>query len=91
MDNKVFNRIFHDSEGNLVLAQTPNLPLIVWCVASLMQLVFTSGQVHTGLNLLAFGSLFTWAWLELFDGVNYFRRTLGLLVLLSAIASKIYI
>ncbi|HEY9908282.1 MAG TPA: hypothetical protein V6D18_11845 [Thermosynechococcaceae cyanobacterium] len=37
---------------------------------------------------MAFGSLFTWAWLELFQGVNYFRRSLGLIVLLGAIASK---
>jgi hypothetical protein len=41
------------------------------------------------LEVLAFGSLFTWAWEELFQGVNYFRRALGLLVLVSLIASKI--
>jgi len=89
MENKIFNNIFHDSEGNIVLAQTPNLPLIVWGVASLLQLIFTTGKVHIGLELLTFGALFTWAWLELFDGVNYFRRTLGLLVLIVAIAARI--
>lgn len=29
-------------------------------------------------QLFAFGALFTWAWQELFDGVNYFRQVLGL-------------
>jgi hypothetical protein len=33
--------------------------------------------------------LFTWAWQELFQGVNYFRRSLGLVVLLGAIASRL--
>jgi hypothetical protein len=44
--------------------------------------------VNTGLEALAFGSLFTWAWLELFQGVNYFRRALGLGVLIGVIASR---
>jgi len=89
MESKVFTKIFHDADGKIVLAQTPNLSLIVWGVASLLQLIFTTGKVNTGLNVLAFGALFTWAWLELFDGVNYFRRALGLFVILFAIASRI--
>jgi hypothetical protein len=89
MENEVFKRIFHDSEGNIVLAQPPNLPLIVWGVSSLLQLIFTTGKVNTGLNLLTFGALFTWAWLELFAGVNYFRKALGFLVLIVAIAARI--
>jgi len=32
--------------------------------------------------------LFTWAWQELFEGVNYFRRALGLVVLIGCIASR---
>ncbi|OKH58381.1 hypothetical protein [Scytonema sp. HK-05] len=60
----------------------------VWITASLLELVFTTGVVNTGLDALAFGSLFTWAWLELFQGVNYFRRALGLGVLIGVIASR---
>lgn len=67
----------------------PNLPLIVWIVTSLLALVFPSGKINTALDLLANGSLFTWAWLELFQGVNYFRRALGLAVLIGLIAFKI--
>ena len=89
MENKVFDKIFHDSQGNIVLAQTPNLPLIVWVISSLGQLIFTTEKVNAGLNLLTFGALFTWAWLELFDGVNYFRRLLGFLVLIVTIAARI--
>ncbi len=83
------NRVFRDSEGTIVLAQFPNPPLIGWILASLLQLVFTTGQIKLGLDAVAFGCLFTWAWEELFQGVNYFRRGLGLIVLVMSIAAKI--
>ena len=89
MEKTLFDKIFRDSNGNLVIAQPPNLPIIVWGVASLLKLIFTSGFINLGLDLIAFGSLFTWAWLELFQGVNYFRRALGLSVLIGIIVFKI--
>ncbi len=89
MENTLFDRTFRDSNGNVVIAQMPNLPILVWVAATLLKLVFTSGNLHSGLDAIAFGSLFTWAWQELFQGVNYFRRSLGLIVLLGAIASKL--
>ena len=89
MQSNLFNKIFRDNNGEIVLAQTPNLPLIVWIVATLLKLVLTSGKISIGLEALAFGCLFTWAWEELFQGVNYFRRALGLTVLIWAIASKV--
>jgi hypothetical protein len=88
MQNTLFDKIFRDSDGNIVVAQMPNLPIIVWVTASLLKLVFTTGEINTGLDALAFGSLFTWAWLELFQGVNYFRRALGLTVLIAVILSR---
>jgi hypothetical protein len=90
MENTLFDKTFRDSEGKIVIAQMPNLPIIVFITATILTLIFTTGKINTGLNLVAFGSLFTWAWEELFQGVNYFRRTLGLVVLISAIAFKIY-
>jgi hypothetical protein len=89
MQNTLIDKTFRDSDGNIVLAQPPNLPLIVWIVTSLLQLVLTTGKINTGLDVIANGSLFTWAWLELFQGVNYFRRLLGLGVLITIIVSKI--
>ncbi|AFZ34943.1 hypothetical protein Sta7437_1376 [Stanieria cyanosphaera PCC 7437] len=86
----LFDRTFRDSEGRIVLAQKPNLPIIVGLTATLLQPLFTNSKLQTGLDLVAFGALFTWAWLELFEGVNYFRRTLGGLVLVGLLAFKIY-
>jgi len=89
METNLFDRTFRDSEGKIVIAQPPNLPLLVWLAATLLNLAFTSGTIHTALDAIAFGALFTWAWQELFRGVNYFRRSLGFIVLLGAIASRI--
>jgi hypothetical protein len=88
MQNTLFDKIFRDSDGNIVIAQMPNLPIIVWVTASLLKLVFPTGEINTFLDALAFGSLFTWAWLELFQGVNYFRRALGLGVLIGVMVSR---
>ncbi|OUL30508.1 hypothetical protein BV372_21720 [Nostoc sp. T09] len=90
MENTLVDKTFRDSNGNIVIAQPPNLPLIVWIVSSLLSLIVTSGTIHTVLDVLATGSFFTWAWLELFQGVNYFRRALGLAGLIGLIAFKIY-
>jgi hypothetical protein len=90
MDKTLFDKIFRDSNGNIVIAQAPNLPIIVWGVASLLKLIFTSGFINVGLDLIAFGSLFTWAWEELFQGINYFRRVLGFVVLVGFVGSRIF-
>lgn len=90
MENTLFDKFFRDSNGNIVIAQPPNPPIIVWGVASLLKLIFTSGYINVGLDLISFGSLFTWAWLELFQGVNYFRRTLGFVVLVGFVGLRIF-
>jgi hypothetical protein len=89
MQNMLIDKTFRDSDGKIVIGQMPNPPLIVWVVASLLKLIFTSGVGNKGLDVVAFGCLFTWAWEELFQGVNYFRKALGLGVLVAIIASKI--
>jgi len=89
VEDNLLNKTFRDSEGNIVIAQPPNLPLIVWVVATGIEVIVKSGNIHTIADVIAFGSLFTWAWKELFQGVNYFRRALGLIVLIGAIALRI--
>ena len=87
-ETTLLDRTFRDSNGNIVIGQKPNLPILVWLAATSLNFFATSGNLHRGLEAIAFGSLFTWAWLELFQGVNYFRRSLGFVVLLGAIVSK---
>jgi hypothetical protein len=61
MESTFFNQIFRDSEGNVVLAQFPNLTITVWVIASLLKLILPTGRINTGLDVIAFGCLFTWA------------------------------
>ncbi len=88
-NNTFFDNFFRDSNGEIVIGEPPNLPLIIWLAASLLKLIYKTGQLNLGLDILAAGSLFVWAMLELFQGVNYFRRTLGLIVSIALVASKI--
>lgn len=78
-----------DKNGNVKLWQRPNLPIIVWALSFLLSRTLPYGQLNFIAALVAFGSLFTWAWLELFSGINYFRRSLGLVVLIILIFSQI--
>lgn len=82
----LFDRFFRDPEGNIVIAQKPNLPITIWGATTLLQFFNFGGKIQTGLELVSFGILFTWAWLEIFQGVNYFRRSLGLVVLIGMLA-----
>ncbi|MBD2016754.1 hypothetical protein H6F96_22655 [Microcoleus sp. FACHB-53] len=88
MENTLLDKTFRDNEGNIVIAQPPNLPLLVGITATVLNLIVRSGNIHIAIDAIAFGSLFTWAWQELFEGVNYFRRALGLLMLIVLIASR---
>ena len=89
MRNSLFDRTFLDANGDLAIAQIPNLPIMVWVATTLLKLIVKNGQVYLILDTIAFGSLFTWAWLELFQGVNYFRQGLGLVVLIGVIVYRV--
>lgn len=89
MEDTLFNKTFRDDNGQIVIAQKPNLPIMVALGATLGTFLVSKGNIHIAIEALAFGAWFTWGWLELFEGVNYFRRTLGLVVLLGVIASRL--
>jgi hypothetical protein len=79
------DRFVRDSEGQIVIFQLPNLPITVWAVSMLLKFFFSTGRTRIALELISFGSLFTWAWEELFQGQSYFRKSIGLVVLVGAI------
>jgi hypothetical protein len=82
-------RCFKNDDGNIVIWQKPNLPIIIWLVSSLL-VQLTHGRLEQLFNLTSYGALFTWAYLEIFQGVNWFRRTLGFVILTATIYSRIY-
>lgn len=60
----------------MTLAQWPNPPLWVALAASLAGRL-TDGRVHDVATAVFFMALTVWAYLEVSDGVNWFRRLLG--------------
>jgi hypothetical protein len=85
----LFDRLFRDGTGEIVIGQPPNLPIVIWVSAMLLKLVFKTGQIKLALDLLGFSSLLYWSFLEITQGVNYFRRDLGTIVLIALMISVI--
>jgi hypothetical protein len=76
-----FEKFWKKPDGSQGLWQTPNVPLLGWFVCMVLVHI-TEGHLKTGLQFLGSAFLFTWAYLEITTGVSYFRRVLGLAVLL---------
>jgi hypothetical protein len=66
----------HGWPARFPLVQFPNPPLLAaaggWLVAAA-----TDGEVHDSARAVFYVGLAAWAWEELTDGVNWFRRTVG--------------
>lgn len=82
------DRWFHDKTGKLVVVQPPNLPIIVWIVARVADAVIGADRPSRVLDAVAFGALFTWAWLEAFQGSAHIRRVLGVVVLVAIVVGR---
>jgi hypothetical protein len=83
------DKIFKDKEGKVVLWQVPNAPLLLWAFSEVLNEFVAHGSFKTLCMAVAFGALFTWAWLEMTTGVNYARRALGVIVLVLTIYGKV--
>jgi hypothetical protein len=79
------DKIWRDRHGNVVLAHVPNVWLIGWAVLAFISLLSPSTPTEKFFWRLSMVSLVIWALLEIFKGVNYFRRALGVAVLLMAV------
>lgn len=87
-NSKLFQKVFCNKNGRVVIGQKPNLPLIIWLVTIALGVIFKTGSFHSALSLVGLIALIIWASLELFQGVNYFRRFLGLVILVYSILSR---
>lgn len=64
----------------LTVAQFPNAAIAIWMVSTVTARV-TSGTAESIALAVATVALIAWAYLELTDGANWFRRLLGVAVL----------
>jgi hypothetical protein len=71
------NWLFRDRRtGRIVIAQFPNVPLMVWIVATALRWL-VRGATDRVLGVIATIALIIWAGDEVVRGVNPWRRLLG--------------
>ena len=87
-NRSLWDKTWKDKRGNVVIWQWPNIPLIGWAVLTVISLLI-GGRTADVFSWLGSISLITWSLLEVFKGANYFRRALGLLVLVLSLISFI--
>ena len=86
--NRSFSdRFWNDKQGRFTVWQKPNWLLITWFVAFVLSVILPEDTVGNFISLLGGIAIFVWACLELIWGVNIFRKTVGLCVLLLFAAS----
>ena len=85
----LWDKIWKDKKGSVVIWQNPNVFLIGWAVLTTLALFFPRrpGDILAAVGL---GILIIWCLLEIFRGVNYFRRALGLAVLAYAVSAVLH-
>ena len=87
----IWDRVWKDRQGTVVIYQHPNALIITWVVLATLSLFVPTGAVENSFWWLSVIVLAAWALLEIFRGVNYFRQALGLIVLGLTIASVLSI
>lgn len=79
VNRSIWDRIWRNDHGDVVIWQFPNWPLWAWAGLTLVSLFFT-GKTADVFSWAASAALIYWSLLELFRGDNYFRRLLGAVV-----------
>lgn len=78
---KITNWLFRDEDDEVVLTQLPNWQLTGAITAWLLQFVISDGTFHDTMRVIFTVLMVFWAYEEIVNGVNGFRRILGAIVL----------
>lgn len=79
---KIFDLIFKDKNGHIVIGQRPNWQIIASGLSYLLYRVLHNYSISGVLYVFFIIFLTFWAYEELINGVNYFRKLLGLIALI---------
>lgn len=82
-----FTAFFKDKDGKVVITQWPNIPIIGWLAFKVLSMLIDSANLKNWFENLSLAFLFTFAYLEITSGASYFRRLLGLVVMVAVIMS----
>ena len=81
-DESLWDKIWRDDEGNVVIFSWPNVWLIAWAAVSFISVVSPTRGLSNITWWIGSVLLAIWALLEIFQGVNYFRRAFGVVIFL---------
>lgn len=88
---RLFDGIFRDKAGKIVIFQVPNMALVTYFALVLAGWLLPNGLFRQVERLLAFAALTTWAVLEIVTGTSFFRRILGGVVLVATVSGALMI
>lgn len=75
----------HGRRGKYIIAEVPNLPLIIFMISVVLGVVLYPGFWQSFFQGVAFASITLWSIREYRGGRSRFRKLLGLLGLISVI------
>lgn len=84
-----WDKFWRDEYGRDVIWQRPNAFLITWIVVTAVGLFLPYNHIKSVLGVIGTIAILIWAVLEIYSGVNGFRRLLGVLVLIAVVISRI--
>lgn len=73
-------KLCEDKNGNIVIAQRPNWPIIGWSIFFVIDLLNVQDTIDTTAKVIALVFILIWSGMEIFLGVNTFRRIVGVVI-----------
>ncbi len=86
----IWDKIWRDKNGKVVIMQVPNVWLWAWIFLLVVSIFLNKGKLLDVIHWAGSASLAIWAVMELVKGVNYFRKTLGLIVIIFTITNLVH-
>lgn len=87
--NISFSNIFKDKSGRIVIAQKPNAPLLIAIAFYLLGFI-PQETLQTISYWGVFITMLYWAYLEMTQGVNTWRKLLGIIVALYFLSKVLF-
>lgn len=88
--NEPIKALFKDKTGKYVIFQYPNIPLWIAIVAFVLRIWVKSQPYYNFLDITFNAAILIWAFLEIFWGVNLFRRIFGAVIFLLILFGLIF-
>ena len=79
--------LFTDGKGNVAVWQKPNLSILSWALFKVSSYAVNSPRLKDSSAKTSTALLLVWAYRESTQGINYFRRALGFLILCTVICN----